>query len=87
MCYDVYFLKLSPDYFDRIIKYGIDTKKYKDNQTDGQRQNIIFSHLRYGEHMTTALRPHTKKKQKKKTKKKTSISDTVIKRIQAPETY
>ena len=61
-------------------------KKQKDNQTDGQRQNIIFSHLRYGEHMTTATHlppsPH-----QKKTKKKTSISDTVIKRIQTPETY
>ena len=90
MCYDVYFLKLSPDYFDRIIKYGMDTKKYKDNQTDGQRQNIIFSHLRYGEHMTTAPLPPQKKKKKKKNektkKKKTSISDTVIKRMQIPET-
>ena len=27
VCYDVYFLKLSPDYFDRIVKYGMDTKK------------------------------------------------------------
>ena len=66
------------------------------NQRDGQRQNIIFSHLRYGEHMTTAPLhlPHPKKKQKKTKKKKktenpqkTSISDTVIKRIQTPETY
>ena len=99
MCYDIYFLKLSPDYFDRIIKYGMDTKK-KDNQTDEQRQNIIFSYLRYGEHMTTAPPPphhthtqtkkkkkKTKKKKKNEKKKKTSISDTVIKRIEAPETY
>ena len=67
---------------------------------DGQRQNIIFSHPRYGEHMTTPPNPpppppppKKKKKRKKKEKpkkkptKKTSISDTVIKRIQTPETY
>ena len=57
-----------------------------DNQTDGQRQNIIFSHLRYGEHMTTAPPPPPPKKKTKK-KKKASISDTVLKRIQSPETY
>ena len=58
------------------------THKKKDNQTDGQRQNIIFSHLRYGEHMTTAPPPPPPP-----IKKKTSIGDTVIKRIQTPETY
>ena len=31
--------------------------------------------------------PPPKKKKKKNEKKKTSISDTVIKRIQTPETY
>ena len=51
-----------------------------------QRQNIIFSHLRYGEHMTTPP-PPPKKKKKKKKEKPTLISDTVIKRIQTPEKY
>ena len=43
MCYDV--LKLSPDYFDRIIKYGMDTKKIKgqpDERTTSEH-NIFTS--------------------------------------------
>ena len=38
VCYDVYFLKLSPDYFDRTIKYGMDTKnKRATRRTDNVR--------------------------------------------------